>query len=262
MSRRRVTSAIGVACGIWMSACSGSGGTGSQSPPVSGGSGSSPSSAAPTTGAVEAGPYSPLIDPAQFSTTIDNPLYPLTPGTRLVYEGRTEDGLERDVVEVTRDTRTVMGVTCVVVHDTATLNGKLIEDTYDWFAQDREGTVWYFGEDTRGYSHGKSVSTAGSWEGGVKGAQPGVVMKAHPQIGDTYRQEYYKGEAEDEAKVVSLTERATVPAGTYDNVLATDDYTRLEPGVVERKYYAPGVGLVLDSEGSDERIELIRIEHV
>jgi hypothetical protein len=135
-----------------------------------------------------------------------------------------------------------MGVECVVVNDKAWENGKLIERTYDWHAQDKEGNVWYFGEDTKEYENGKVVSTKGSWEAGVDGAKPGIIMQAHPKVGQSYRQEYYKGEAEDMAKVINLNESVTVPYGSFDHVLVTKEWTPLEPSYAEHKYYAPGVG--------------------
>jgi len=203
--------------------------------------------------------YSPSIDPAGFTAAVDNPYFPLPPGARWVYEGRVEDGLERTVVEVTGDTRVVMGVTCVVVHDTVTVDGEMIEDTFDWFAQDADGAVWYFGEETYEYEDGEIVGTEGAWEAGVDGAQPGIVMPARPQVGDSYRQEYYEGEAEDAAEVLSLTESATVAVGTYEDVLVTEDINALEPDVVEHKYYARGVGpiLTVQVQGGSDREELV-----
>ena len=184
--------------------------------------------------------YAPHINPADFTTTIDNEYFPLKPGTTFVYEG----GAERDEFAVTSNTKKVMGVECVVIVDKAWEAGKLIEKTYDWHAQDKEGNVWYFGEDTMEYDNGKVVSTKGSWEAGVDGAKPGIIMQADPKAGETYRQEYYEGEAEDMAKVLSLNESVTVPYGSFDHVLETKEWTPLEPGYVEHKYYAPGVGFV------------------
>jgi hypothetical protein len=188
----------------------------------------------------ENAPYAPHIDPADFTTTIDNEYFPLKPGTTFVYEG----GAERDEFVVTSDTKKVMGVECVVVLDKAWEDGKLIERTYDWHAQDKEGNVWYFGEDTKEYKNGKVVTSKGSWEAGVDGAKPGIIMQAHPKVGQSYRQEYYPGEAMDMAKVLSLNESVAVPYGSYDHALETKEWTPLEPGLVEHKYYAPGVGFV------------------
>jgi hypothetical protein len=184
--------------------------------------------------------YAPHINPAQFTTKIENEYLPLKPGTTFVYEG----GTERDEMTVTHSTKMVMGVECVVVDDRAWEEGKLIEKTYDWFAQDKEGSVWYFGEDTKEYKNGKVTSTKGSWEAGVDGAKPGIIMQAEPKVGQTYRQEYYPGEAEDMAKVQSLDESVTVPYGTFDHVLETREWTPLEPSYDEHKYYARGVGQV------------------
>jgi hypothetical protein len=184
--------------------------------------------------------YAPHINPAQFTTKIENEYLPLKPGTTFVYEG----GTERDEMTVTHSTKMVMGVECVVVDDRAWEEGKLIEKTYDWFAQDKEGSVWYFGEDTKEYKNGKVTSTKGSWEAGVDGAKPGIIMQAEPKVGQTYRQEYYPGEAEDMAKVQSLDESVTVPYGSFDHVLETREWTPLEPSYDEHKYYARGVGQV------------------
>jgi hypothetical protein len=184
--------------------------------------------------------YAPHIDPAEFTTTIDNEYLPLKPGTTFVYQG----GAERNEMTVTHDTKKVMGVECVVVDDRAWENGQLIEKTYDWFAQDKEGNVWYFGENTKEYKNGEVVSTKGSWEAGVDGAKPGIIMQADPKVGQSYRQEYYPGEAEDMAKVLSLNESVTVAYGSFDRVLKTREWTPLEPSYHEHKYYAPGVGQV------------------
>jgi hypothetical protein len=190
---------------------------------------------------------------------VDNPYFPLTPGTTRVYEGETEDGLERIEVVVTHDTREILHISCIVVRDTVSLDGELVEDTFDWYAQDNDGNVWYMGEDSKEYEDGEVVSTAGSWEAGVDGAQPGIIMQANPQVGAAYRQEYYAGEAEDMAEVLSLTETASVPYGSFDALLMTKEWTPLEPGVAEQKYYAAGTGLVLEVmvEGGTGRVELI-----
>src|ERR687897_2410599 len=181
--------------------------------------------------------YTPHIDPAEFTIKVDNEYFPMKPGTTFIYEGKGE----RDQMSVTHDTKKVMGVECVVVDDRAWEDGKLIEKTYDWFAQDEQGSVWYFGEDAKEYKNGKVVSTKGSWEAGVDGAKPGIIMQAHPKVGQTYRQEYYKGEAEDMAKVQSLNDSVRVPYGSFDEVLETREWTPLQPGFSERKYYARGV---------------------
>jgi hypothetical protein len=205
--------------------------------------------------------YAPNIDPSEFSASIDHPYFPLAPGSRWVYESDTPEGLELIVVEVTDDTRVVMGVTTVVVHDTVTVDGVVIEDTFDWYAQDTEGNVWYFGEDTREFENGVAVNAEGAWEAGIDGAQPGIVMEADPEVGDRYRQEYYRGEAEDQAKVLSLDASVTVPFGGFGAVLETRDFTRLERRVVEHKFYAKDVGLVQERKVKGGSQLTVLVEH-
>ena len=193
---------------------------------------------------------------------IDNPYLPLPPGSRWVYRETAADGSkQRVVVKVTHRTRLIAnGVTARVVRDTATENGKVIEDTFDWYAQDGRGNVWYLGEDTKEYENGKVVSTKGSWEAGVDGATAGIVMPARPRVGMSYRQEYYRGHAEDRAKILSLGEQAEVPFGHFDRVLLTKEWNPLEPKVLEYKLYARGVGpvLALTISGGSDREELLR----
>jgi len=194
---------------------------------------------------------------------IDNPYFPLKPGTTLVYEGKTEKGKEHNEVAVSSQTKVIMGVTCVVVNDTVMIDGKLEEATIDWYAQDQKGNVWYFGEDAKDYDpSGKVISTAGSWVGGVGGAQPGIVMEAAPSIGEPYRQEYLKGQAEDRAQVISLSESATTKYGAFTNLVMTKEWSDLEPNMTENKYYAKGVGFVLvTTPDGVERLELTEIRH-
>src|SRR5829696_2065407 len=182
--------------------------------------------------------YSPHINPSEFTTKVDNEYFPMEPGTTFLYEGGTEHG----EMSVTHDTKKVMGVECIVVDDRAWEGDMLIEKTYDWFVQDKEGTVWYFGEDTKEYDNGEVVSTKGSWEAGVDGAKPGIIMQADPKVGESYRQEYYPGEAMDMAKVLSLNASVRVPYGSFDRVLETKEWTPLQPGFSEKKYYVRGVG--------------------
>jgi len=204
--------------------------------------------------------YDPPIDPANFVATIDNPFFPLMPGTTFVYEGQTADGFEHVEFAVTHDTKVILGVTCVEVHDTSRIDGELREDTRDWFAQDRDGNVWYFGENTTLVADGLPVDLSGSWTAGVDDARPGIIMKAHPAIGDFYRQEFLLGEAEDLAEVKSLTDTATVPYGSFDHCLKTEESSSLAPGDVENKFYAAGVGNLLTVDlGTGERSELVRI---
>jgi hypothetical protein len=204
--------------------------------------------------------YSVDIDPADFVAVIDNPYMPLTPGTTLTYEADTEDGKETIVVTVTDETKEILGVTCTVVRDTVELDGELVEDTFDWFAQDRDGNVWYFGEISLNYEDGQLTDVDGSWQAGVDGAQPGIVMLADPEVEDLYRQEFYLGEAEDFGEVLDQGETVTVPFGTYNNCLRTADGSPIEPDADENKLYAPGVGVVLEIDlESGERVELVNV---
>ncbi len=203
--------------------------------------------------------YNPTIDPADFVAGVTNPYLPLVPGTVFHYE--TVGTTETTTVTVTAETRVIMEVTCVVVHDVVMDEGALVEDTYDWYAQDREGNVWYFGEASTAYD-GDQTSTAGSWEAGVGGALPGIVMEANPAVRDTYRQEYLAGVAEDRAEVLALGESITVPYGTFQGCLRTKDWTDLEPDVVENKTFCSGVGQVLavTVQGGNEREELTAVD--
>ena len=207
------------------------------------------------------GPYAPNISQTNFSrsTVVDNPYFPLKPGTTSIYEGTEDDDKIRVEEFVTDDTRLIMGVPCVVVRVTEWINGELVEDTLDWYAQDNDGNVWYFGEDSRDYEDGELVGTEGSWEAGVDGAKAGLIMKAEPRVGDAYRQEYYKGETEDMGEVIDLNGSATVPYGSFDGLVVITEWTPLEPGVIEHDYYALGVGPVLEVvvKGGSERLELV-----
>jgi hypothetical protein len=203
------------------------------------------------------------LDPADFVARIDNPYWPMLPGSRWIYRESGADGMELRVeVTVTERKKRILGIDATVVHDVVTEDGELIEDTYDWYAQDMAGNVWYLGEATKEFEHGKVVTTAGSWEAGVDGAQAGVVMPAEPRVGVAYRQEHYAGEAEDRGRVLSLDERVEVPFGSFDRVLMTKDWTPLEPDVLEHKFYARGVGpvLALGLSGGGGREELVRFE--
>ncbi len=205
--------------------------------------------------------YDPQIDPAQFSAVIDNPLFPLTPGTIYTYEG----GGETVVVEVTTMTKVILGVTTVVVRDSVTVDGEVVENTFDWYAQDVAGNVWYFGEDTAEYEGGMVVSTEGSWEAGFDGAKPGIAMPAQPAVGMGYRQEYYACEAEDEATVEAIAEAVSVPYGDFTGCLKTRDFTRLDTAANEYKWYCPGAGTLIGGFVAEEdintgtRLELISV---
>jgi len=207
-------------------------------------------------------PYAPVIDPANFIAGVDNPYFPLKPGTTFVYEGKTEKGNEHNEAYVSFETKVILGVTCLVVSDTVKVDGVLEEATLDWYAQDKQGNVWYFGEDSKEYKGGKVVSTKGSWEGGVKGALPGIVVEANPKVGDTYRQEYYKGEAEDMASVEGLSESVSVPYGSYSDLLMTKEWSALDSlPVFENKYYAKGVGFLMTKGDQTGELKLVGIRH-
>ena len=199
---------------------------------------------------------------ASFSAHVDNPWFPLEPGTRYVYTGVKDAQPSRDVVTVTHRTRTIDGVPCVVVEDRLYLRGRLEERTIDWYSQDARGNVWYFGEQTAELDRrGRVTSTEGTWLTGVKGARPGIYMPAHPRVGQTGRQEFYKGHAEDHFKVLALFGTGAAP-GTK-NALLVEETTPLEPGTVDHKLYVRGIGTVLEQteRGGDERNELVAVTH-
>jgi len=203
--------------------------------------------------------YDPVINPANFVAEVNNPYFPLKPGTTFIYE--TSDGRQRDEFFVTHHTKVIQGVTCIEVRDTVTEDGELIEDTLDWYAQDKQGNVWYFGENAKQLQGGLIVGLKGSWVAGEDGAKPGIIMEAHPQVGDFYRQEFSLTVAEDIGEVLSLTASVKVPAGPFPHCLKTKDTSTLEPDVVEYKFYAPKVGNVLETDPSTgERLELIEIK--
>jgi hypothetical protein len=244
---------LGLVCG-----CGSPGNAGS---PRTSAAPASPSRRAPIHGA-----YSPRLDPSDFVRRVDNPFFPLLPGTAFHYWGVTENGKtpQGDDEVVTSKTKKILGITATVVEDTVTSHGKPIERTLDWYAQDKDRNVWYLGEDTRELHHGRFVKMPDSWEAGVDGAQAGIIMPGHPSVGQAYRQEYYPGHALDQARVLGSGGRVTVQAGSYAHTLLTAETSpKLDPGVVERKYYAKGVGDVKEQtiKGNHERIELIRVTH-
>lgn len=204
------------------------------------------------------------LDPSDFTIEIDNPYLPMLPGTRWTYREVGPDGEVMEVVViVTNKTRQIAnGVTALVVRDTVTLDGEIIEDTFDWYAQDGEGNVWYFGEDTAEFEDGRITSTSGSFEAGIDGALPGIIMPGNPSTGMNYRQEYYAGEAEDNGEVLSTDEMADVPFGHFEDLLLTKDTITIEPNVLEYKFYARGIGLVLSLgiSGGSGREELVNVD--
>jgi hypothetical protein len=201
------------------------------------------------------------LEPSEFTTEIDNPYWPMKPGTRWVYREVDEQGdVVRVDVEVLDETYEVSnGIEARVVRDVVTEDGEPIEKTDDWYAQDAKGNIWYMGEDTAEYENGKVTTRAGSFEHGVDGAQAGVIMPAEPEVGLAYRQEYYEGEAEDEGEIISLDEKVEVPTGYYPHALMTKDLVPTEPKVSEHKFYVEGIGpvLTLDVSGGSGREELV-----
>jgi hypothetical protein len=209
------------------------------------------------------GGYAPKIRPANFVSGIDNPLLPYSPGTTARLRGVAEDGTtpQLDTETVTRQTKRIMGVECTVVRDTVSSRGKPVERTDDWYAQDRAGNVWYFGEDARDFQNGRFVRAGDSWQAGVDGALPGIVMESHPHPGEAYRQEYYPGHAVDQARVVGRSP-VRVPFGSFPTALVTDERSTLEPGIRERKYNVAGIGVVAERvvKGNHEHFELVGLK--
>jgi hypothetical protein len=204
------------------------------------------------------------LDPADFSADITNPYWPMKPGTRWIYRGVEDGNPSQDIVIVatTSTKKLANGITARVVRDTARSKGQIVEDTVDWYAQDSDGNVWYMGEQTAEFENGKLVSRAGSWEAGKEGAMPGIMIPARPEVGQMYRQEYKKGEAEDNGQVLATNNLVGVKAGHYKGALVTMDTSTIEPDVVEFKFYAPNVGplLALDVSGGSAREELVKMD--
>jgi len=256
-SKKTIASALSaLAAGLALTACGGGGeSNGKAALPVA--SKSSPSSGLPQ------GSEPVKLNPADFTTKIDNPYWPMTPGSRWVYdEGDTEGTKEHVVVEVTDKTKQIAnGVKARVIRDTVSEKGVPVEVTDDWYAQDKQGNIWYLGEYVTNYKDGKVIDHKGSFEAGVDGAQAGVAMPASPRPGMTYRQEYYKGEAEDKAAVITVgEEQVEVPFGYFKkDILMTRDLVPTEPKVQELKFYAPGVGplLSMHTDGPGGRAALV-----
>jgi hypothetical protein len=204
------------------------------------------------------------LDPAEFTTEIDNPYWPMRPGARWIYRELDAEGNEQrvEVTVLRRTKRIANGIEARVVHDEVTEDGEPVEVTDDWYAQDARGNIWYLGEQTTEYENGVPASTKGSFEAGVDGAQAGIVVPAEPKVGLTYRQEYAAGEAEDRAEILGVDEQAEVPFGHFEHVVLTRELNPLEPMLVELKFYARGVGPVLAVavSGSSDREELVRYE--
>ena len=235
--------AAALAVGVVAAGCGASSSRPTGSPAATGGSATS----SPVAGVIPAAPGWPSPQASDFVAAIDNPWFPLTAGRRWTSRG-TKDGKPTvDTYTVTGQIKRIEGVTCSVVRDVLTVHRKPIEATWDWYAQDAQGNVWYFGEDTKEFdAAGKVTSTAGSWQAGVNGAAPGVFMPADPTIGAGGYQEYYRGQALDRYKVISLSASITVPYGSFKDCLETKETTALEPGVVDHKYYVKGIGQVAE----------------
>jgi hypothetical protein len=205
----------------------------------------------------------PLPAPAEFEAHVNNAWFPLHPGYTLLYRGVKDGQPSRDVFTVTRRTKTILGVACTVVSDKLYLRGRLEERTEDWYAQDRGNNVWYLGEATEELFPNGSVKTReGSWQAGVDGARAGIFMPGHPYRGQAGIQELYEGEAEDRFRVLSLSASVRTPAVISNFALLTREWTPLEPGVVDHKLYAKGIGTALEEtvKGGDERNELVAIK--
>jgi hypothetical protein len=201
--------------------------------------------------------------PGNFVRRVDNPWFPLIPGTTFVYRGVKDGKAARDVYSVTSSTKRIQGVLCTAVRDRLFLAGKLEERTTDWYAQDRRGNVWYFGEATAELDRaGRVTSTEGTWQAGRDGAQAGIYMTARPAVGQSRRQEFYKGHAEDHFAILTLRGSVSVPYVSSNRALLTKEWTPLEPGTLDHKYYVRGIGQVKEVtvKGPLERAELVSMQ--
>jgi hypothetical protein len=215
--------------------------------------------AAPASGAPSC-PKPPQL-PADFVAQIDNPYLPLTAGTTLTYRGKLDGKSATDVFSVTTSTKVILGVTTRVIHDQVFVKGELVEDTFDWFAEDTQGNVWYFGEDTKELDNGQVVSTEGSWEAGVDNARAGIFMPAAPQVGQVFKQEHAKNVAEDCSKIVDLNASVKTPFVSSNEALKTEEFSLLEPDVLDNKYYVRNIGLVREQTvvGGSDFLELVSV---
>jgi hypothetical protein len=209
----------------------------------------------------QAGTNVPAIDPNDFVAGVTNTYFPLPVGRTLVYSGIKDGQTQRDTVTVTSEDKVILGVHATVVKDVADHNGTILERTTDWYAQDKQGNVWYLGEDTVHFLPNGKGDTSGSWEAGVNGAVPGIVMEANPQIPDAYRQELLVGQAEDTAWIVDRGGTVSVPYGKVKNVLTTLEATQLEAGAYDQKVYGPGLGIILEQSLTGPN-EVARLESV
>ena len=202
--------------------------------------------------------YHPKIDPANFQSDVDNPYFPLVPGTTYEFIETLGKETSENEVTVTHDTKTILGISCIVVRDTVRQKGVVKEDTFDWYAQDKDGTVWYMGEDTKEFLGANRVSTEGSWEAGKDGAQPGIMMVKDPKPGEPFYQEYYAGHAEDMTQFVALNESTTVPYGTFADCIKSKEWSMLESGY-ENKWYCKGLGVVREESTAKEVLTLVSV---
>jgi len=230
---------------------------------VAGGSAAVSSSRRPGQLAPIHGRYAPAIHPANFVRQVDNPYLFYLPGMRLRFTGVRGTTPQIDDQLVLRRTVRILGVRCTVVRDTVSEHGHAVERTDDFYAQDRDGNVWYMGEDSFELRHGRFVKASDSWKGGIDGAQPGIIMPARPRPGDAYRQEFFPGHALDRARVVRLDGRLRVPFGRFGRLLVTNERSPLDRGQVERKWYAAGVGEIAERvvKGPNEHFELVSATH-
>ncbi|MEX0984882.1 MAG: hypothetical protein WD096_07505 [Actinomycetota bacterium] len=202
------------------------------------------------------------VDPSNFTDPVANTYFPLEPGTVLILKGSEGGEALRERVRITAEHRMIEGVSTVVVHDVIRSHGALVEKTIDWYAADNDGNVWYFGEDTATYdADGNVQSTEGTWLAGFDGAVAGIIMPADPRPTDAYRQEFYVGHAEDQGWIVQRGAKVSVPYGDLNEVVRSFEWTRLEPGVMAQKFYAPGLGIVLEMDvaGGNELLSLVKV---
>jgi hypothetical protein len=250
------TAALAAVPALFAAVVSGCGSSGSSSTTL-------PASESASTLASVHGKYSPTIDPANFVSTIDNRYWPLKPGTGYHYQGVRGATHQTDDEIVTHQTKKILGIPATVVRDTVSEHGNPVERTLDYYAQDKQGNVWYMGEDSFEKQHGRMVRASDSWLSGVKGGKPGIIMPANPKPGDKYRQEYYPpGKALDEATVLKTDGAVKVPSGSYQHVLVTSEYSPLEPQT-EQKYYVPGLGEAAERvvKGHHEEFQLVSVTH-
>jgi hypothetical protein len=207
------------------------------------------------------GRYNPRLDPTNFVAKIDNRYFPLVPGTAFHYRGYSGNTAQTDDMVVTAQTKRILGIRCTVVRDTVSEHGAPVKRTFDWYAQDREGNVWYMGENSLEVKNGRFVRASDSWQAGVKGAKPGIIMRGDPRPGEVYRQEYYPpGGALDQARVLDAHPSVKVPYRNFARSLVTVEWSPVEPQL-EKKYYAAGVGEIAEQviQGAHERFQLVSV---